>query len=168
MKLIDKVIKDLEAALMLRREDLGPDAMPGEKIEINILGQMSLLMNKDVSSKIHLAYTKDVDALLKGKWGEAKVFRDILKTNGLEFDELSAEVWIPKDAEFIEYYDSTWIRVSYLDPISALTSKAIKAKEKNRNLIHDALHVYGDRLATRLSSYGGDVTYFTILKPLKL
>jgi hypothetical protein len=168
MKLINKVIEDLEEALRLRREDLGDSVMSDNKIEINVLGQMSLLMNEEVSSKIRLAYTKDVDALLKGKWGETQVFRDVLKSNGLAFDELSTEIWIPKDSNFIQYYDSTWVKVSHLDPISAITSKAIKAKEKNKHLVSDALKLFGDVLASKIISNGGDITYFTITKTIKL
>lgn len=139
-----------------------------EKMEIQIIGQMSLLMNEEVASRIHLVRTNDVDALLKGKWGETKVFRDVLKSKGLEFDELSREVWFPEDAQFIEYYDSPYVKVSYLDPISALTSKAIKAKEKNKGLITDALKIYGDRLAARITSYGGDISFFSVTRKLEL
>ena len=167
MKLIDKIINDLEEQLRLRREELGGDSS-SNKIEIQMLGQMSLLMNKDITTKLTLAHTKDVDALLKGKSGESQVFRKVVKSNGLEFDELSEEVWIPKDAKFLEYYDSPYVKVTYLDPISALTSKAIKAKEKNRILVRDGLKIFGDTLATKIASNGGDIEYFKRSKAMKL
>lgn len=65
MKVIDKVIEELEEVLRQRREELPDDPRSG-KIEIQIVDQMSLLMNEDVKSKIELSYTKDVDAILKG------------------------------------------------------------------------------------------------------
>lgn len=167
MKLIDKIISDLEEELRLRREDLGEDFL-SNKIEIQMLGQMSLMMNRDIATKMTLAHTYDVDALLKGRTGEVQVFRKVVKSNGLAFDELSKEIWVPKDAKFLEYYDSPYVKVTYLDPISALTSKAIKAKEKNRILIRNALKIFGDTLASRITSNGGDVEYFKRSISMKL
>ena len=167
MKLIDKIINDLEEELSLRREDLG-DNFVTDKIEIQMLGQMSLLMNKDIATKMTLAHTNDLDALLKGRSGESQLFRKVVKSNGLAFDELSEEAWIPKDAKFLEYYDSPYVKVTYLDPISAFTSKAVRAKEKNRILVHDALKIFGDSLATNITSNGGDAEYFKRSKAMKL
>lgn len=168
MELIDRVIQDLEDGLKRRREEFNDGSLISDRIEIEVLGQMSLLMNKDVSSKINLAATADVDAKLKGRWGEAQVFREVLKAHGLKYDELSTEVWIPKDAKFIEYYNSPYVKVSYLDPVSALTSKAVKAKEKNRLLVSNALKIFGETLASQIISHGGDLAYFKISKGLKL
>ncbi len=168
MKLINDVIKEFEAGIEAQRRELGDEGSLLEKVKIQILGQMSLLMNPEVNSRIPLLGTQDVDALLKGRWGQTKIFRDVLNSKGLTFDELSSEVWLPKEAEFIEYYDSPFVNVSYLDPISALTSKAIKAAEKNKSLISDALKIYGDKLATKITSYGGDVSFFAVRKKLKL
>lgn len=167
MKLIDKIINDLEEELRLRREELDEDFIIN-KIEIQMLGQMSLLMNKDITTKMTIAYTNDVDALLKAGSGEFQVFRKVVKSNGLASDELGEEVWTPKDAKFLDYYDSTYVKVTYLDPISALTSKAIKAKEKNRILVRDALKIFGDTLATKIISNGGDLEYFKLSKSVKL
>ena len=167
MKLIDKLINDLEEELRLRRKELGKDLL-SNKIEVQMLGQMSLLMNKDIATKMTLVHTNDVDALLKGGSGESQVFRRVVKSNGLAFDELSEEVWIPKDAKFIEYYDSPYVKVTYLDPISTLTSKAVKAKEKNRILVRDALKIFGNILATNITSNGGDIEYFKHSKSMKL
>ena len=123
---------------------------------------------EEVSSKLMLPRTNDLDALLTSKWGEENLFRDILKTKGLVFDELSNEIWLPQDATFIEYYESPFVKVSYLDPISALTSKAIKAKEKNKTLITNALKIYGDKLASNIKLYGGDLAFFSEDTQLKL
>jgi len=166
MKLINEIITDLEERLLAHRNDIGESGL-NEKIEIEVLGQMSLLMNPQLSKRILLAATADIDARLKGRWAESKIFRDVLGSKKLRYDELSTEVWLPADARFIEYYDSLYVRVSYLDPISALTSKAIKAKEK-KSLIGHALKIYGDDLATKIKNHGGDVNYFNVTKPLKL
>lgn len=168
MKLIDDVIKELEERMEAQRQEFDDDNLLSEKVKIQILGQMSLLMNPEVNSRIQLMGTRDVDALLKGRWGQTKIFREVLNEKGLTFDELSGEIWLPKDAKFIEYYDSHYVNVSYVDPISALTSKAVKAAEKNKVLITDALKVYGDQLAAKITSNGGDVSFFALGRKMKL
>jgi hypothetical protein len=90
----------------------------------------------------------------------ADKLRSILKSKGLVYDELSKEIWLPDNAIFIPYYSSENLTVSYLDPISALTSKAIKAREKNRFLIRRALEVFGKALTQEITRYGGDLNYF--------
>lgn len=47
-----------------------------------------------------------------------------------------------------------------IDPLFALCSKAIKAREKNRILIAQALKVYGKSLVRLIEKYGGDLEYF--------
>ena len=80
--------------------------------------------------------------------------------NNLAYDELSKEIWLPERSTFLPYYRTESLLVSYLDPISALTSKAIKAKEKNRFLVREALRVFGGPLAQEIIRYGGDINYF--------
>jgi hypothetical protein len=161
MKQMDKIIKDLEAEFRSYSVELGDDLTKELTIEVQVLGQTSLLMDNVIPSKISLTRTNDLDALVKGRSLELVIFRKVLKSNGLVLDELSSDIWIPKGASFVPYYDSSAVKVSYLDPISALVSKAVKAKEKNRVLISDALVVLGESLASKIRSNGGDIGYFT-------
>ena len=134
MDLIQNVMALLDAELADINRERGLEDLPSLKtVEIKILGQMSLLM--DPSAKdINPTATRDLDALIVGDFVAADKLRSILKSKGLVYDELSKEIWLPDNAIFIPYYSSENLAVSYLDPISALTSKAIKAREKNRFL----------------------------------
>lgn len=85
----------------------------------------------------------------------------------MELDDLSTEIWIPPDATFNNYYQSAVLIVSYLDSVSALTSKAVKAKEKNLILIREALDAYGEKLSSNISKYGGDIEFFRSTTKLK-
>lgn len=169
MKIIDNIVQELELrlkAINQEREAMG--AHPCKKSEITVLGQMSLLMDKSASRALPLAATMDIDALIKGDEAARQALLAIIKTKGLVLDDLSGEIWIPNDATFIEYHDSHLLRVTYLDPISTLTSKAVKAREKNRVLIKAALAHYGAALQNKIESNGGDVAYFTQKQDVKL
>lgn len=161
MELIKQVIEELEKAIIEELDSYDDKDISFAKTEIKILGQFALLLDEEASKNLPLVATMDVDALLKGEWFVQKTLRDSLKAKGLEYDELSGEIWIPKGEEFITYYDSEYLKLSYLDPISTLTSKAIKAKEKNRPLLKEALAYYGDKLSNRIKNHGGDLEYFT-------
>ncbi len=160
MEQVNQLIEELEKRLYQRRAEF--EDYPGilDKLELRILGQMSLLMNKELSARLNLTATVDLDAMIDGRSEVVQELRTVLKQQGLRYDELSKEIWLPDGAQYIEYYDSPYLRVLYLDPISALTSKAVKAKEKNRYLIRDALKVYGDELSEKLTQYGVDLNYF--------
>lgn len=49
-----------------------------------------------------------------------------------------------------------------LDPVSALTSKAIKAPNKNHLLNGEALKVDGEELAEKIRLHGGDPARFKL------
>lgn len=153
-------MEQLDAELTRINSERGLEDLPSLKtVEIKILGQMSLLMDPSAKN-INPTATRDLDALIIGDFVAANALRSILKSKGLVYDELSKEIWLPDNAQFIPYYNSDNLIVSYLDPISALTSKAIKAKEKNRFLIRRALGIFGEALALEICKYGGDINYF--------
>lgn len=147
------------ALLAKERAEIG-----GPKIaraEVRVLGQMSLLSNEQVSSKIALADTADLDAHLRTESVVENELRRILKEHGLVYDETSGEIWIPPGATFETLFDFERVKVTRIDPESALVSKAVKAQQKNRVLIQDALGsgVFPD-LAERIEKYGGKLGYF--------
>lgn len=169
MKLFDEIIEEVE--ILLEKENLERNEMgapPVKKTIINILGQMSLLLNETTSTSLPLMATADIDAIIKGDTIVRQYLLNIIKPKGLRLDDLSSEIWIPEDATFHEYYESNLLKVNYIDPISALTSKAIKAKEKNRFLIKHALKYYGNSLSNKILFYGGDIKYFNDDEKLKL
>ncbi len=121
---------------------------------------MSLLSNPLVQEQIRLFGTVDVDATVRGEYWIQKKFEELLLEEGLELDPVADEIWLPVEATFTTVFSETILTCLRLDPLGALTSKAIKAREKNRILIRQALPVYGAPLEGLIKKYGGDLTYF--------
>ncbi len=169
MELINEIISEIEKSIAsenIERSRLG--AAPIVKSIINVLGQISLFMDEDARVRLPLAHTADIDALIQGENITREFLIKALKQKGLELDSLSSEIWIPPGAIFKPYYESDTLTISYLDPIATLTSKAVKAKEKNQILIHEALAVYGESLALQISKHGGELEFFRTKQKLKL
>ncbi len=169
MELFDEIIEALEFRLKeenLERNKMG--APPSKKTMITVLGQMSLMLDRTASISLPLMATVDIDATVSGDSTVLQYLLQIIKQKGLRLDELSNEIWNPEDSTFLDYHNSDLIKVIYIDPVSALTSKAIKAREKNRYLIKHALKYYGDRLKDKILFYGGDINYFLSDEKLKL
>ncbi len=134
------------------------------KVIIQILGQFSLIMHPDV--KLTLFGTGDLDAHIKsasiagGVHEIKKKLTQLLENQGLELETDDHLIWLPTEATFTEVMNTSHIKCEVVDPIYALCSKAIKAKEKNKILIRDALTEYGDELKGLIKKYGGDLEYF--------
>lgn len=160
MELMKVIITEVDEKLTRRIHQHRSEELPTLKpLEIKILGQMSLMMDP-IGATLNPASTRDVDALVIGDMLAVNIFREVLKSKGLVYDELSKEIWLPERATFLPFHSSEYLSVSYLDPISALTSKAVKAKEKNRFLVKRGLELFGQELQKEIVRYGGDITYF--------
>ncbi len=123
----------------LNRERREEGMLGAVDVEIRLLGQMCLLVNSRVSAILHLAQTADVDALLRMDSFVKDELKKLLAEAGLIYDEDSTLVWIPEGAKFEPLFKMTNLTVLALDPESALVSKAVKAPEKNKVLIREAL-----------------------------
>lgn len=121
--------------------------------ELKILGQMALMANSEINQKIHLTATKDLDALIVGPWSVRLALKDLLNEFGLILDESSQEIWIPPNAKYLQFYQDQKLTVYLLDPLSVLVSKGVKAPEKNRFLIEEALTIYGHELSDLITKY---------------
>lgn len=141
------------------RKEMGSPQITCAQIEL--LGQMSLLSNEMVSHQITLADTADMDAHLKTEYVVEKELRRLLQEHGLIYDESSGEVWIPPNTRFEPLFNFSNVVVTRIDPESALVSKAVKAREKNRILIQEAIatNIF-PKLTERIEKNGGDITYF--------
>jgi hypothetical protein len=155
----ERLARAIDTESASRREE---DLPPLGHTEIRVMGQMSLLSNPEVQAQIRLFGTRDVDATVRGEYWVQKKFEEFLLEQGLELDSVANEIWLPKEATFSEVYSSPKLTCLRLDPIYALVSKAIKAKEKNRILIRQALPIFGDELRSLIEEYGGDLTYFEV------
>jgi hypothetical protein len=152
-KILSKIISSLEELIETTNSERFKDDLPClEKIEIKVLGQFSLMADPVASRKLPLVATRDFDALIKGDWSARTLLRIALAEFNLEYDDLSKEIWLPDDAKFIEMHDSNTLKVSYLSALDALTSKAVKAPDKNKNLISKSLEIYPE-LIIRIQKY---------------
>ncbi len=160
---LETVFKDLDdwitKANTARRED-GGFGFP--KCEVRVLGQMSLLANKKVSAVLKLIGTLDLDAHLeKMDYSIKRKMIELLKRHNLTYDEDSEKIWLSPGSKFEELYKLSNLSVYILDPESALVSKAVKAKDKNRLLIGDA--IASEKFPTlmdRIEANGGDLKFF--------
>ncbi len=128
---------------------------------LRILGQVSLLVQPEVSAKLRPFATTDVDGLIEGEVGLCRAqLKEVLSKYGLEFDDLSTEIWLPRTATYKQIFSGQKLTVEALDPVSALVSKAVKAPEKNRILIANGMMVYGEELIQELDFYKVDKNQF--------
>ncbi|NBW99593.1 hypothetical protein EBR03_08485 [bacterium] len=122
---------------------------------------MSLLVNKKVSTILSLAQTADRDAQLDMDSVVKKELTSILKKYGLIYDEDSKLIWIPPGAKFEILFDLKNVVVKSIDPESALVSKAVKAPEKNKQLIREAIASGKFKtLIARIEKNGGKLEFF--------
>ncbi len=134
------------------------------KILIQVLGQCSLILHPSVH--LTLFGTHDLDAVIKsisngGLRETKKKLTELLYDENLELESDTHLIWLPSEATFTEIMNTPRITCQVVDPLYALCSKAVKAKERNKILIRDALVEYGDDLKNLIQKYGGDLGYFT-------
>ncbi len=161
-KLLRKIFTDLNQAVdsenLQRAED---GVLPIPKSKIILFGQMSLMLNPSVSSILTLIQTGDMDAKLEMDYFTKSKLLDLLKANGLVYDEDSHLVWMPEDAILINWLKLKNLEVMLFDAESVLLSKAVHAPEKNRQLIRQAiLSGHFPNLVDRIILNGGKLEIF--------
>lgn len=131
------------------------------RAKINVLGQTSLLIQPEFTYKLSLAQTGDLDALLEADNFVIERLKIILLENGFIYDEDSPYIFIPTKAEFSDFLSLAMLEVVVIDPESALVSKAVKAPDKNKYLIRQAI-ASGNypNLASRIIENGGKLEDF--------
>jgi hypothetical protein len=137
---IQKVFTQLDARIAelnrgYREEGLALIA----KCEAILLGQLSLFVDREASVLLSLAHTADLDAKLRMDHAVKVELKKILAKEGWIYDEDSPLIWIPPGAKFVELFDFDNVIVKRIDPESALVSKAVKAPQKNLQLIRQAI-----------------------------
>jgi hypothetical protein len=98
-----------------------------------------LLVHEKASAILNLTQTADLDATLTMDDTVKEELKSLLRNNGYMLDEDSNLIWIPEGAEFLPFLELNNLVVESIDPESALVSKAVKAPEKNRQLIRQAI-----------------------------
>ena len=139
-QLMEKIFKNLNQAVELEnRQRLKDGTLIIPKSEVIIYGQMSLMLNESAAAFLNLIQTADMDAQLRMDYFTKNKLMELLKAEGLVYDDDSHLVWIPKDAQTIDLFQFKNIEVKLIDAESALVSKAIHAPQKNIQLIRQAI-----------------------------
>ena len=162
IKLIEKIFTDLNQAVELEnRQRLKDGTLKIPKSEVIIYGQMSLMLNESEARFLNLIQTADMDAQLRMDYFTKNKLMELLKAEGLVYDDDSHLVWIPKDAQTIDLFQFKNIEVKLIDAESALVSKAIHAPQKNIQLIRQAI-ASGKfpALVDRIIENNGNLEYF--------
>ncbi|MEJ2170068.1 MAG: hypothetical protein P8X90_31600 [Desulfobacterales bacterium] len=161
-KLMKKIFTELNQAVELEnRQRLKNGTLAIPKSEVILLGQMGLMLNESVSAILSLIQTGDMDAKLRMDYFTKNKLLELLKANGLVYDEDSHLIWIPKNAEAIELFRFKNIEVKLIDAESILVSKAIYAPQKNRQLIRQAIaSVKFPNLVDRIVENNGKLDFF--------
>lgn len=155
------VAREIDRRLQaLSAERFAEGGLSPNRGSVKLLGQLALFADGGARSHLHLARTRDVDALIESDWSVRAVVKEVFRTFGYVYDELSGEVWIPPGATYNLLYESPLLTFETLDPLYVLTSKAIKAPEKNRLLVAQGIALYGDRLIDLIVRHGGRPTDF--------
>ena len=100
---------------------------------------MSLMLNESVATILNLIQTGDMDAELQMDYFTKNKLMELLEANGLVYDEDSHLIWIPENAKAIDLFKFKNIEVKLIDAESIFVSKAVRAPQKNRQLIRQAI-----------------------------
>ncbi|OUR97376.1 hypothetical protein A9Q84_13710 [Halobacteriovorax marinus] len=153
-KELDKWIEDMNEQSLTEGFNFNPNC------SITILGQMGLLVDEEIAIQLNPVATVDLDAWVKSESSITQELKSLLSKNGLILDELSNEIWLPEEYEVEDFYISDRITCLKVKPLYLLVSKAIKAKEKNRILVKEAIGIFKEELVDMIIKYGGDPSYF--------
>ncbi len=138
----------------------GRHAGPYSALKVTVLGQQALLLRQEYLKNFSLIATNDFDGLLNGEIPLEDIFKAILREEGLTYDEDSEYIWLPAETEYELIYKSEYIEIVSPYPIYLIVSKALKASEKNKALVIQAMQEFTDDLLQLFEKYNVDVEYF--------
>jgi hypothetical protein len=104
--------------------------------EFKIVGQLGLLQG---GLTIELNRTFDMDAYTDAVNAVREKLDAILKTRDFTWDPLGSEVWMPEETAYTTIFTGIFVTVYVAGPEYILISKALKAPDKNRELLEEYL-----------------------------
>jgi hypothetical protein len=141
--------------IQLELDNSGGLYLRNVNVELRVVGQTSLLLNKELSCKIQLNETRDFDSFVFCEMQILEIVKKVIKEFNMYLDPLSNEIWMPSETTYTNEYDEGRVKIFIAKPVYVLTSKAIKAKLKNKELIKEAMTIYGNELESLIVKYGG-------------
>jgi hypothetical protein len=116
------------------RQREGSPGLP--KCRIRLLGQMALFEQK---VPLALVATNDVDVVADYPFPVEREFRRLVEREGKFIDPTPTEIWMPPETQYRLLVDGRWVRLEVAEVDAVLLSKALKAPEKNRQLVVEYL-----------------------------
>lgn len=109
---------------------------PLGKCLIQVVGQSALI---EAKLDVNLAATRDVDVHQQLEYVFRMKFDELLKAKGKLLDPVGHEAWMPQETKYRIIYQGRHVEGSIAEPEYVLISKALKAPQKNKNLIGEYL-----------------------------
>ncbi|MDC0358427.1 hypothetical protein OAO01_06390 [Oligoflexia bacterium] len=123
-----------------------------------VLGQSALL---EAQLDLELAQTADVDVYNDASYAIIRKLESLLNEKGLHLDPLGAEIWMPKEVKCFEKFNGEYVRMLVAEAQYVMVSKALKAPEKNKELISQYLASEPPNTFSELcNNYGVDLNFF--------
>ncbi len=89
----------------------------------------------EANLNLHIAATQDFDAIHNAHHSVMTKLSKLLAANGLIYDVLSPEIWMPEEVRNVDIFLGDWVSVVRAEPEYVMLSKAKMALEKNRVLL---------------------------------
>lgn len=151
---IEKIIQRYATRLNEEQlERIRAHATPLPHTRVRLLGQLSLLADPAFSAAVTLFSTVDFDAWIEGDWRAKQILSEVLRDYGLQYDELSGEIWMPEETEWRTMYANADLEFQTAMPLYTIVSKAVKAPEKNEQLLQAASALFGSELLALVRKY---------------
>ena len=137
MLMLKKICKKLDEWLLEENKARYEDGtVLFKKVEIKIVGQAALI---EAKIQLSLLATMDVDAYMNCEFEVRKKFDDLLQEEDKHLDPNSKLVWMPEETEYQNFYLGKMLKVYLAKAEYILLSKALKAPDKNKDLIVEYL-----------------------------
>ena len=135
--MIDKIFKELDREVAATNRELREQSsLEIPRFFIKILGQTALI---EAKLDLTLFATLDVDAYANFSSYAKALFSKVLQKHGLFYDELSNEIWMPQETEYLLMFKGQSFDGYIAKPEFVLVSKLLKARDRNRNIIIEYL-----------------------------
>lgn len=131
--MIKEVLQELDTWIQRQNQERKSEGtlLLGRAV-IRVLGQTALL---EANLNIEILGTADVDAYIEGDYVIRKKLDELLNTRGRFLDPDSEKIWMPEETEYRLIYKGEFTDGYLAHHDYVLISKALKAPQRNRNLI---------------------------------
>lgn len=127
------VARKLDAFIVAQSKEAEEEGSPQpQPCKIQLLGQMALF---EADLGLDLVATEDVDVKANYSHEVQKEFERLLQMKRLKLDPVGHEAWMPKETKYEAVFKGRFVSLLIAEPEAVLISKALKAPEKNKNLI---------------------------------